>query len=459
MKNIGDLTVGEISRLVHRGELSVTDVVTGCLDRIRTRDSLLKAWVSVDETNALSTANLLEQELANGESRGLLHGVPFGVKDIFWVKGSLTSAGSPIYKDFIPIENATVVDNLLQAGGIFLGKTVTTEFANGDPPQTVNPWNSLHTPGGSSSGSAVAVATGMCPLALGSQTSGSVLRPASYNGIVGFKPTFGRISKFGMFSASWSMDTVGILCKSVEDATYVFQYIGGHDGRDPSSAKRVFPNFPEEFDATNIQPRLGIVKGMFKEVSSQEVWSNLEAVLEKAEKNGATIIEFDPSNIFDQARTAQYIIQRCEFASYQEENYDKVPHLYSPVSRSWVEHGKVFTGVDYINSQRIRGLFIEEVSTFLSQVDVLLTPSTPTPAPADLSNTGNPMFQGLWTLTGAPAITIPSGLSTTNMPLGLQILGNWYDENHLLLIARWFEALLHLRLIPPLDMVKPNKGD
>ena len=459
MTQSADLTLGAISNLIQQKELSVTEVVNNYLDRIKQFESTLKAWVAVDEENALAKARVLDKAVRGDNNRSLLHGIPFGVKDIFWVKDSVTSAVSPIYRDFVPRQHATVVGNLLSAGAIFLVKTVTTEFATGDPPPTVNPWNPLHTPGGSSSGSAVAVSTGMCSFALGSQTSGSVLRPASYNGIVGFKPTFGLLSKFAMFSASWSMDTVGVLCRSVQDSSCAFHSMASHDQRDPSSSsKHVTLAGKDITDPDTLRPRLGVVKGMFKDASDHIAWANFESVVQKAANNGATVIEFDPSDIFERARTAQYIIQRSEFASYQEENYNKWSHLYSPVSRSWVEHGKVFTGVDYINAQRIRSLFIEELRSFLSQVDVLLTPSTPAAAPKDLSKTGNPLFQGLWTLSGAPAISIPSGLSDQGMPLGLQILGNWYDENQLLVIARWFEELLGLYLIPPLVVRKTNEG-
>jgi len=235
--------------------------------------------------------------------------------------------------------------------------------------------------------------------------------------------------------------------------------MASYDQSDPSSSSKHVSQASKEIDVpNNVHPRVGIVKGMFKNASDQAVWSNFESVIQKAANNGATVIEFDPSDTFERARTAQYIIQRSEFASYQEENYDQWPHLYSPVSRSWVEHGKVFTGVEYINAQRIRSLFIAEVRSFLSQVDVLLTPSTPAAAPKELSNTGNPMFQGLWTLSGAPAISIPSGLSAEGMPLGLQILGSWYAENQLLVIAKWFEELLDMRLIPPLVVSKTNEG-
>ena len=224
MSDLFKLPVAEAADQIQSRQLSPVALARSLLDRIDALEATLQAWVTIDQEEVLTTARQRERELDKSGPRGPIHGVPVGIKDIFYTAGMKTTACSRIYADFIPTYDATAVSRIKEAGGIILGKAVTTEFATADPPPTRNPWDLAHTPGGSSSGSSVAVATGMCPAALGSQTGGSTCRPAAYNGIVGLKPTYGRISRYGMVPVSWSLDTVGILVRTVEDAAIMLPH-------------------------------------------------------------------------------------------------------------------------------------------------------------------------------------------------------------------------------------------
>ena len=231
------MTASQLARRVRARETSPVEIVESLLARMDSLEPQLRAWVYVDRETVLADARQRQQELDTLPEVGPLHGVPIGVKDIFYTAGIPTTACSKVYQDFVPSFDAASLALLKQAGAIMLGKTVTTEFACLDPSDTKNPWNPAHTPGGSSSGSAVSVAVGMCPAALGSQTVGSVLRPASYNGVVGLKPTYGRVSRHGVVPVSWSLDTVGWMARSVEDAALLLQVMAGPDPNDPVAAR------------------------------------------------------------------------------------------------------------------------------------------------------------------------------------------------------------------------------
>ena len=245
-----DLTIAQASQAIAGGKLSPPELMESLLEQIRELEPSLKAWVTLDEEAALRSARDAEAEISSGGPRTPLHGIPIGVKDIYYTKGVLTTAGAPQYRDFIPGYDATSVAKLKDAGAIILGKAVTTQFADGDPSPTFNPWHREHTPGGSSSGSAVAVAARMCPAALGSQTGGSTLRPAIYNGVVGLKPTYGRISRYGVVPFAWSLDTVGIIARTVNDTALLLQAMAGHDCQRRQLIPRTRRRLPERLGRT-----------------------------------------------------------------------------------------------------------------------------------------------------------------------------------------------------------------
>ena len=267
MAELFDLTAIEIVKLIHSKKLSATDLVESLLTRIDTLEPKLHAWVTIDREAALAEARARDGDTA---SRGLLQGVPIGFKDIYHVAGVHTTACSKVYADYVPDYDATTVRSSRNAGGIVLGKSVTTEFAALDPSPTRNPWNTSHTPGGSSSGSAAAVAARMCPLAFGSQTVGSVLRPAAYNGVVGLKPTFGRVSRHGVVPLAWSFDTVGWMSRTVEDAALLLQVTAGHDISDHTSSKLPALEYIRTVRDPS-PPRIGVLKGYFHDTQIRKL--------------------------------------------------------------------------------------------------------------------------------------------------------------------------------------------
>ena len=443
------LTVAEAADQIRRGQLSPVALVQSLLDRIDALDTTLKAWVTIDREEVLNSARQRESELERDGPKGPVHGVPVGVKDIFYTAGMKTTACSRIYADFVPTYDATSVARIKEAGGIILGKAVTTEFAMADPSPTVNPWNPAHTPGGSSSGSSVAVATGMCPAALGSQTGGSTCRPAAYNGIVGLKPTYGRISRYGVIPLSWSLDTVGILVRTVEDAAIMLQVMAGHDPNDPGSASGTVPDYLQGMAELDRPPRIGLVKEFFFDRSTGEVQKNTEEMAERLSRAGAEIVEIGVPASFATAHSTQRIVNNVEAAAFHEESYRQRADDYGPKLRAAIEMGMMIPGIRYVQAQRLRRQFRRDMVEMVGQVDVVLTPAIPEPAPRDLTTTGDAVFQQPWTSSGLPTITLASGLSESGLPLGIQLAGLPLEEGRLLASAQWCERTLGISLSPP----------
>ena len=449
MGELHELTVAEAGEQIRKGQLSSVALVEALLDRIDSLEPTLHAWVTIDREEVLDEAAQRDKELQDKGPRGTLHGIPVGLKDIYYTAGMKTTACSKIYADFVPTYDATSVVRLKEAGAIILGKAVTTEFATADPSPTLNPWNLAHTPGGSSSGSAVAVATRMCLATLGSQTGGSTCRPASYNGIVGLKATYGRISRYGVIPVSWSLDTVGILVRTVEDAAIMLGAMAGHDPNDPSSATEPVPDYHSAVQRSNGPPKIGLIREFFLEKCDEEVRKNTEDAAQTLSRAGAIVEEISMPKSFATCFAAHRALLFTECAAFHEEFFRERADDYGPKLRSYIEQGILIPGVRYVQAQRMRRHFREEMAAMSNQVDALLTPATPAPAPRDLTTTGDPLFQSPWTFAGLPTITIPSGLSHGGMPLGIQLEGQLFGEAHLLAVARWCEATLGVSLAPP----------
>ena len=444
-----ELTVFQASQQIKEKKLSPVDLAQSLLERIDATESDLKAWVTIDREEVLTTAKQLEEEALQGKSRGLLHGVPVGLKDIFYTAGMKTAAGSKVYADFVPDFDATSVAKIKEAGGIILGKAVTTEFATSDPSPTFNPWNPEHTPGGSSSGSSVAVATKTVGAALGSQTGGSTCRPAAYNGIVGLKATYGRISRYGVVPVSWSLDHVGILVRTVEDAALMLQVMSGEDENDPGSASEPVPDFLKQMSEHNRAPRIGIVSDYYAEKSTPEVWANTQDAVRQLKDAGAEVAELNLPDSFKTAHSAQRIVMNVECAAFHEQFHADHAEDYGPRVRSGMEMGMLVPATKYLQAQRLRRQFRQDMVQLVQQVDVVLTPATPAPAPKDRNTTGDASFQVPWTTSGLPTVTLPSGLSEDGMPLAVQLGALPFEEGKLLGIAKWCESTLGLQLSPP----------
>jgi len=444
-----ELSVAEAATLIRQRTLSPVDLMESLLSRARALEPALLVWVTLDEDAAMDAARRSEAELQKEGPRGPLHGVPVGVKDIFYTEGVTTTACSSIYADFVPAYDATAVARLKQAGAIIMGKTVTTEFACGDPPPTRNLWNAAHTPGGSSSGSAVGVVARIFPAALGSQTGGSVLRPASYNGVVGLKPTFGRISRHGVFAVAESLDTMGFFVRSVEDAAIVLGALSGHDPNDSASSSEPVPDYAAAVDADSSPPRVGLVGRLFDDSADAEVRGHMEGVVARLGDMGAAIEEANVPTDFDALLDAHGVIMSVEGATAHRDDFGSHADDYGPKVRALIEKGLSTPAVTYVEAMGTGRAFRRDMTEAMKGFDVLLTPSTPTPAPRDLTTTGDPMFQSPWTTGGFPTVTLPSGLSESGLPLGVQLAATSFDEEGLLAAARWCEQVLDVTLSPP----------
>ena len=443
------LSVADAAEQIRGGQLTPTGYAGDLLDRIDSFEPGLQAWVTIDREGVLTEARQRELELEEG-SAGIMSGVPVGLKDIFYTAGMKTTACSRIYADFVPEYDATCVARLREAGAVILGKAVTTEFATSDPSPSRNPWNQAHTPGGSSSGSSVAVAAGMCAAALGSQTGGSTSRPAAYNGIVGLKPTYGRISRYGVVPVSWSLDTVGILVRKVADAAILLQAMAGHDPKDPGSAEVPTPDFRQQMDSFNGPPRIGLLnRGYFFDRSTPEVRQHTLDIAGRLTEAGATVVELDLPQSFDVAPDVQRVVMNVECAAFHEEFFRHRADEYGPRLRANIEMGLLIPTVTYLQAQRLRREFRQDLASLAQEVDALFMPATPAPAPANLNTTGDAAFQAPWTSAGLPTVVVPSGLSEGGLPLGVQFAAPPFEEGRLLGVAQWCERALGLDLRPP----------
>lgn len=450
MTELHDLTVADSARAIREREVSAEELMSALLARCSELESQLRVWVTLDEDAALDAARLRDRELVSEGPRGPLHGVPVGIKDIYYTQGVLTTACSKILADFVPDYDATAVARLRQAGAVIMGKTVTTEFACGDPPPTRNPWNHEHTPGGSSSGSAVGVIAKMFPASLGSQTGGSVLRPAAYNGVVGLKPTFGRISRYGVVPVSASLDTMGHYARSVEDTALLLDAMSGYDPNDPGSVDAQVPGFHAASLAPQSAPRIGLVRTHFWEKASEETQEHADSIAQRFADAGAIVEDAElPTDSFGKLRTgfeemlwAHRILMTTEGADAHRHWFAGREDDYSPKVREVIEDGLKASAVDYLKAKDVQATFSREMSEAMRPFDVVMTPSTPTAAPRDLSTTGDPMFQSPFTFGGFPTISLPSGFDSNSMPLGVQLGTPHWEEARLLSVAAWCEGVL-----------------
>ena len=444
------LTLSAMIKQIQQRKLSPVKLLESLLQRIDSLEPSLQAWVTIDRKSILEEAHRHQNEISRGKIRGPLHGIPIGVKDIYYTAGVKTTGGSKIMANFIPDHDATAVDRLKKAGAIVLGKTATTEFAFADPAPTPNPWNLEHTPGGSSSGSAAAVSACMCPAALGSQTGGSVLRPAAYCGVVGLKPTYGRISRYGVFPLSWTLDHVGVLTRSVRDAAILLGILAGHDPKDPTTSPELVPDYLRAFKHSRL-PRIGVVRAFYKEKSEGQVWKHTEKIISRLVRAGGRIEEVKMPGSFAAVQDAHRIIMRVEAAGFHEKLFEQYREQYRPKLRELVEIGLLIPAADYLRAQKIKRQFRREMEIAVEPFDCLLTPATSSAAPYGLSSTGDPWFQVPWSLSGLPTIGIPSGLNDEGLPMGIQLIGGAFAEAKLFGTARWCEKVLQFSLSPPLD--------
>ncbi|MCW4012875.1 MAG: amidase [Candidatus Bathyarchaeota archaeon] len=412
------LSLTEATQAIKKGTLTPREYTESLLERINTTEPAIHAWVTIETEKLLEAADRATET----KPMNRLHGVPIGVKDIYSTAGTRTTMGSPIYRDNIPDTDAAMVQKIKEKGAIVLGKTETTEFALHDPAPTTNPWNTHHTPGGSSSGSAAAVATGMCPVAFGSQTGGSVVRPASYCGIVGVKPTYDLLSREGVYPLAWSLDHIGYMTRTVEDAHHMLAALTDSD---------------KQWSLPEKPPRIGVLRSYFKENAQEEVWDGYEKTIAKLWGEGAEIIEASLPESFKLVPDVHRVIMAVEVAAVHEDQIRTKQDDYGDFIRGFIMSGLLVPATAYLRAQRLRGTIIEDMKKLIDQYDCVICPSTTDTAPEGLAWTGSPAFNAPWSLTGFPSITIPSGLAPNGLPLGLQLVGTPLSEWSLLKIAGW----------------------
>lgn len=481
-----ELSAYEIKEKIKRREITANEVVEDLFERINSKELLIKAYISLDKEGALLKAKEIDRKLSNGDKVGQLAGIPVALKDNICTAGIETTCASRILENFIPPYDAFVVKRMKKEDAIIIGKTNLDEFAMGSSTEnsafqiTMNPWNTECVPGGSSGGSAAAVAADMAFMALGSDTGGSVRQPSAFCGNVGFKPTYGRVSRYGLVAFASSLDQIGTVTKNVTDAALLLQVISGHDGCDSTSAQVTVPNYVDTLNNIDENLKIGVPKEFFDEGVNSEVKSALMNALDIYKENGAEIISLSlPHSGY--AIATYYIIATAEASSnlarYDGVRYgrrrqlseDTIIDMYSRVRAegfgSEVKRRILlgnyalsagFYEAYYLKASKVRNLIKNDFEEAFKRVDCVVCPTCPTPAFKIGEKITDPLemyLSDIYTipanLVGIPGISIPCGFTSTGMPIGMQILGKHFDEEKILKVAKLFENKTNFHLKKP----------
>jgi Asp-tRNA(Asn)/Glu-tRNA(Gln) amidotransferase A subunit family amidase len=429
MSDLYKLGLHDAAKRIRAGKLKPSAYLQSLLARIDVSEDTVQAWQWLDRERALELAHTADSAATPWKAAHPLHGVPLGVKDNFHTSGIPTEMGCKLYKGYIPTESADLVVRLESAGALMLGKTVSTEAAFMVPAKTHNPWNSKHTPGGSSSGSAAAVAAGFVPAAIGTQTNGSVIRPAAFCGIVGYKPSQGMLSARGIFPFSPSLDQPGVFARSVADAALLASCL-------TPRRSSIAP------DATMLKspPRLAAVRSPVWHLAQAEQRAQFDADVARLRKAGAMIDIIEIPGEFDGAHKVHRTITLFEAARVSRKVRSHYRETFSDYLNNALDEGDAIADADYRDALKLRTQMQHSLAAFLDRgYSAIITPPAQGEAPATLENTGDPGFCTIWTLMGTPAITIPTGKGPNGMPLGLQLIGAVEEENYLLSTAAWCE--------------------
>ena len=419
--------------------LSSQELVEACLARIDELEPTIGAWAHIDREFALQQARDADAFRRRGLRVGALHGIPVGIKDIVDTRDLPTERGTPLHRGRRPEQDATLVSLLREAGAIILGKTVTTELAVLAPGKTRNPHNPEHTPGGSSSGSAAAVACAMAPLAVGTQTNGSIIRPASYCGVVGFKPSFGRVSRHGVLRQSPPLDQIGMFARTLEDCALIADVLMRFDGQDPAMRPVAPPCIASVMDEeVPAEPRIAFIR--------TPRWDQVEAVSKDAFRELIDAVNRDdgkridivdlPSKFEDLYGDHQTIMEADLARNFAAEYHDGKDRL-SAVLREMIERGQQTSDDDYAAAVARMPGYVDDLDEFFDAYDAIATPATLGPAPAGLESTGSPIMCTIWTHCGSPALNLPLLQDAAGLPIGLQLVGQRDDDARLFRSARW----------------------
>ncbi len=457
-KELAQLTLAEAARLVRAREVSPVELVEACLARIRAVNDKLAAYISVYEEQARAVAKAAEAMVQAGHWLGPLHGIPVSLKDNVAVRGLATTAGSKILRDWIPDEDATVTARLRQAGAIFVGKTNMHEFAWGGTSANPhygavrNPWNPERFPAGSSGGSGAAVAARTCYGAIGTDTGGSIRLPSAINGIVGIRPTYGRVSNAGIIPLAWSMDTAGPMTRTVEDCAIMFNVIAGPDPKDPSCSAAPVVDYTADLGRGVRGIRIGVVPGYFFHHLQRPVHDAVRAALKTFEGLGASVVDVNIENIHGNI-SAQLTIESAEPSSYHQRWLRERPGDYGEDVRTLLEIGEMLLATHYVQAQRYRSLLRSEFLSAFKTVDVFICPTLPftaTPVGAMKVVIENGVeedmlsaimqYTGVPSLTGLPSLNVPCGFDQDALPVGMQIIGQPFGEAALFRVGAAFQA-------------------
>jgi Asp-tRNA(Asn)/Glu-tRNA(Gln) amidotransferase A subunit family amidase len=441
---------------IRDGQLSSVDLVGDCLKRIDEADGDIEAWAFLDRDHAMRQAQAADDHRKQGGATGPLHGVPIGIKDIFDTGDMPTEFGSKLWAGRTPRRDAAAVARLRAAGAVILGKTVTTEYAYFNPGKTRNPHNREHTPGGSSSGSAAAVAALMVPGAIGSQTNGSVIRPAAYCGVVGFKPTHGLIPRSGALLLSRALDHVGVFARSVADAALLAETLAGFDEEDPDTRPVARPPLVEMAESEPpLPPRFAFVRSPAwpqAEPVTQEAFAELVNAL------GDRVAEVEIGQSFERSFDMHRTVMEVEMAHNLRRDFEQGGEALSKVLRALIERGRKTLAVDYTQALAGSAQLSQALDGVFDEYDAILTPAAPGPAPRGLDSTGNPAFCTLWTYLGAPAVTLPLLASDNGLPMGVQLVGRHGNDARLLRTANWLVKTLGADKAKPARRAKTRSG-
>ena len=429
------MSAAQAAAAIRAGECTSEELVQACLDRIGSVEDTVGAWEHLDPEYALQQARDADLHRRSGATVGPLHGVPIGVKDIFDTKDMPTEDGTALHSGRTPAFDATAVALLREAGAVIMGKTVTTELAVYAPGKTTNPHDANRTPGGSSSGSAAAVAANMVPLSIGTQTNGSVIRPASYCGVYGYKPSHGLISRYRVLRQSLVLDQVGVFGRTVGDVALIAEQLMGYDERDPDMRPRARPNLvgvaAEEPPTT---PHFAFVKTPAWDQADEDVragFDELRAFL------GESVAEIDLTDLLKDTINWHRTIMEADLAKSFRREYERAGERLSPMLCEMIERGRQCLAMDYNHAAEQIPLLNKALDEILLEYDAILTPATTGEAPLGLESTGSPVFCTPWSLCGVPSISLPILQGANGMPVGVQLTAAKGDDARLLRTAAW----------------------
>jgi aspartyl-tRNA(Asn)/glutamyl-tRNA(Gln) amidotransferase subunit A len=442
-----DLGIAELGRRYRSRELSPVDVATAHLARIDQLDKKLNSYLTVTPDHALADARKAETAIRGGKA-GPLAGIPIAYKDLYATKGVLTTGGSALLADWVPDFDSTCVTRLAEAGMVMLGKLITHEFAFGiqfpghryQPAR--NPWNLDHIPGGSSSGSGAALAAGQAFFALGTDTGGSIRQPASLTGTVGLKPTYGRVSRAGVLTLSWTLDHTGPMARTVEDCALMLQALAGYDAADPASSREPVPDYTAALSSGVRGLKIGVPRDYFFHDVKPEMTSAFEAAMQTLRGLGAEVRDVTIPSIWDSS--ALMVIMLTEAYAYHASHLRASPQLYGEVLREKLLAGALFTSEEYVQAQRLRARLRADAQRVLEDVDILATPTTPGAAPT-FQTVLDPNFPFArsnmfpFNMTGLPTLALPCGFAPNGLPLSLQLSGRPFDEATVLRAGHAYE--------------------